>query len=554
MEKTLETRQCHNCEKDFPVMEKDQEFYEMMDVPRPTFCYICRMQRRLNYRNERFLYHRKCDLTGKDTISSFSIDKPFPVYDNDAWWSDDWDPLTFGRNFDFEKPFFEQFLDLRDTVPRIARQQQKPMWNSDYCNCASQNRNCYLVFSTNRCEDCYYGSWVNDCKNCIDGKNISGCELCYDCVGCTDCYDLKYSQDCRNCKNSYFLRDCLGCMYCFACSNLQDKEYYIFNERKTKKEYEDFMRKINLGSYQVVQDGKEKAQKILQDLIVKEYHGTNIENSIGDYLHDCKNAYMAFECDHCEDVRYCVCLEQAKSSMDHSHWGVGTERMYECQACGYDNFNLRFCNLCWSGCSDLTYCDQCFSSKDCLGCISMKKNQYCILNKQYSKSDYTKLRDQIIKHMKKTGEWGEFFPANRAIYGYNESLAQEQVKMSKKEVIARNWLWKDSDPRDYLPQSVHIPDDICEIDSQILETTLSCQNCGKNYKIIPPELKFYKKQTIPIPRKCHDCRHYDRMELKNLRIMYDRKCQRCHENIRTTYHSKDPAKVFCEKCYLEVVY
>ncbi|MEK7547305.1 MAG: zinc-ribbon domain containing protein, partial [Patescibacteria group bacterium] len=152
MEKILETKICKNCAKEFPIMEKDQEFYKLMQVPSPTLCYFCRTQRRLSYRNERFLYHRKCGLTEKEIISSFSEDKPFPVYENDAWWSDEYDPLKYGRDFDFNRPFFEQFFELRDSVPRLARQQQKPMWNSDYCNCANQNKNCYLVFSTNRCE------------------------------------------------------------------------------------------------------------------------------------------------------------------------------------------------------------------------------------------------------------------------------------------------------------------------------------------------------------------------------------------------------------------
>lgn len=554
MEKILKTKQCKNCGQNFPIMEKDQEFYAIMDVPEPTLCYLCRIQRRLSYRNERFLYRRKCGLSGIEMISSFSEDKPFPVYDNDVWWTDRWSALDYGKSPDFNCYFFEQFFELRNRVPRLARQQQKPMWNSDYCNCASQNRNCYLVFSTNRCEDCYYGSWVNDCKDCIDGKNIINCELCYDCVNCYGCYDLKYSQDSTNCKNSAFLRDCKGCVYCFACSNLADKKYYIFNKQQTKDQYEDFLKRTNMGSYKVIKDGKEKAQKMLQDLIVKEFHGTNLENCIGDYLHNCKNAYMCFECDDCEDVRYCLCIEKAKSSMDHSHWGGNSERIYECQACGYDLFNLKFCNLCWTGCSDLIYCDQCFSCKNCFGCVGLKKMEYCIFNKQYSKEEYGELVSRIIVMMRETMEYGEFFPTSQSCYAYNETLANEEQPLTKEEVIRHGWQWKDRDEKEYKSASYLPADDIKDIDDNIVNQVLACEICGKNYKIILQELNFYRRQIIPIPNKCPDCRHQDRLALRNGRVMYERKCIKCSREIMTTYAKDRPETIYCEKCYLETVY
>ncbi len=473
-------KKCGNCGNVFQIEKEDRDFYSMMEVPEPTLCYICRTQRRLSYRNERYLYHRKCALTGKEIISCFSLDKNFVIYDIDAWWSDKWNPLEYGVSFDFERGFFEQFYELRSRVPRLALQQQKPNWNSEYCNCMSQNKNCYLVFSTNRCEDCCYGSWVNDCKDCIDNLYIFHCELCYDCMHCADCYDLKYSQDCRTCKSSYFLRDCIGCMDCFACSNLRNKQYYVFNERKTKEQYEKFIKSVNLGSYKVIIDGKEKAKDILNDLIVKEYHGDNIENSLGDYLYDCKNTYMSFSCNDCEDVRYSVYVEKAKDSMDHSHWGVNTERLYECQACGYDLFNLKFCNLCWSGCSDLLYCDHCFSSKNCFGCVGLKKMQYCIFNKQYTREEYEEIVPRIIAHMKGIGEFGEFFSIAKSLFAYNEAKGFEHVPMNKDEVLRKGWQWKDKDERDYLPQKYKIFDDIKDVSDDIINEILACELCGKN--------------------------------------------------------------------------
>jgi hypothetical protein len=104
-EKIIETKQCKHCNSSFEITDKDLEFYDKISpsfpspdsmesglgkykIPSPTLCPDCRQQRRLSFRNERKLYKRKCDATGKLIISMYSPDKKFKVYDNDFWWSD----------------------------------------------------------------------------------------------------------------------------------------------------------------------------------------------------------------------------------------------------------------------------------------------------------------------------------------------------------------------------------------------------------------------------------------------------------------------------------
>lgn len=90
---------------------------QKFQIPTPTHCPMCRMQRRLCFRNERNLYKRQCDASGKTIISVYSPDKTFKVYDSKIWRSDKWDPFKFGRDFDFKKTFFEQFNELSQDVP-----------------------------------------------------------------------------------------------------------------------------------------------------------------------------------------------------------------------------------------------------------------------------------------------------------------------------------------------------------------------------------------------------------------------------------------------------
>jgi len=124
--KIIETKICKHCFCKFDITDKDLEFYEKISptfpnpdslesgfkkyiIPSPTLCPDCRQQRRLSFRNERKLYKRKCDFFGRDIISMYSPDKQYKIYHQDIWWSDEWDASDYGRDFNFNKNFFEQF-------------------------------------------------------------------------------------------------------------------------------------------------------------------------------------------------------------------------------------------------------------------------------------------------------------------------------------------------------------------------------------------------------------------------------------------------------------
>jgi hypothetical protein len=79
-----------------------------------------RQRRRLSFRNERKLYKRKCDYSGKDIISIYSPDKPYKVYDQKIRRSDDWDPMDYGFEFDFSATFRENFGNLSSTMPLMS--------------------------------------------------------------------------------------------------------------------------------------------------------------------------------------------------------------------------------------------------------------------------------------------------------------------------------------------------------------------------------------------------------------------------------------------------
>ncbi len=59
------------------------------------------------------------------------------------------------------------------------------------------------------------------------------------------------------------------------------------------------------------------------------------------------------------------------------------------------------------------------------------------------------MHEKIIAHMKRTGEWGEFFPATRSLFAYNETVAQDYFLLDEDEVIRRGLQWYHRPQREY---------------------------------------------------------------------------------------------------------
>ena len=221
--------------------------------------------------------------------------------------------------------------------------------------------------------------------------------------------------------------------------------------------------------------------------------------------------------------------------------------------CGYNIHFLRFCSHCFEN-SNIDYGYYLQHAQNCFGCVGMHHVKYCILNKQYGKEEYFELKEKIIAHMEKTGEWGEFFPLEISPFCYNETVAYELFPLSQEEVIKRGWKWREEElGTKYDGPQYTIPERIEDVTDEILQKILTCEKTGKNYRLVKPELEFYRKMKLPVPRVCPEVRHEQKRALRNLRQLWSCKCDKCGEDIETTFSPDRPEKVYCEKCYLESV-
>lgn len=527
---------CKNCTQPFKIEKIDEDFYAKMQVPPPSFCPNCRQQRRTSHGNHLHLYKRKCDFSGKEIVSNHPPDSLYKVYEIDIWHSNNWDPFQYGSDYDFNKPFFEQFADLLKKVPypAVHRGYQYDE-NSDYTNYAGKNKNCYLIFDSDEDWDCYYCYGTNSSKDCMDCYRIRSCELCYECIDVIDCYNCQFSQDCSNCSDSLFLKNCIGCKNCIACSNLKNKEYFINNKKASKEEFEKYREKMKDPEF--LEQVKDYFEKFKLQFPQKFMHGVQNENSTGDYLTNCKNATECYESPDLWDCKYVYqAFMPLKDSMDIQECGEG-EQLYESAFSGYDTYNLKFCVHCFSNASDLQYCNFCHHSRNCFGCASLLRHEYCILNKQYTKEEYEELLPRIIEHMKSTGEYGEFFPMNLSLFPYNLTVAQTHFPLTKEQALEKGLRWQEKN--------------VETSDQSLSDRSLKCEGCDRHYLIIKQEAQLLERFGISVPKFCFYCRNKKRHEKRNLRKIYDSNCDKCAVTFKTTYAPESPEKVYCEKCYAE---
>ena len=156
--------------------------------------------------------------------------------------------------------------------------------------------------------------------------------------------------------------------------------------------------------------------------------------------------------------------------------------------------------------------------------------------------------------MKKLGEYGEFFPPSLSPFAYNETQAQELFPMKKEEVIARGWQWKEKEQAEYKPATYTPPHEIFAVTDAFINEMLACANCGKNYRIIAQELRFYRTYNIPLPYHCPDCRYAALFAKRNPWKLFTRTCAKCGIQMQTAYSPEKPEIAYCESCYLATVY
>jgi len=567
----IETKNCQNCLKDFTIESEDFKFYEKIKVPPPTFCPECRLLRRFIHTSETVLYKRKCDFSEKEIFSMYPEHTVFPVYETDIWYGDAWDPYIYGMDYDPNRPFLEQFLELQNKVPRMSIVRQGMAVNSPYAHRVTDPKNSYMVFRSSYPEDSMYlYNGKMHIKDCCDSSWLYECELCYECVNCANCYNVKFGQESKDSRDCSFIYSCRNCPNCTGCVNLVNAEYCIWNKKYTKEEYFKIIKEMQLNTFSGIEKMKIEFEVFRKKLPQRAIMSIKSEKVSGNWFLNSKNVTQSFDCEGVKDGKYLFMVFNAEDCMDYFEWGNKAEQIYESENCGLDIARLYFCNQCWAGAHDLYYCNTCPGAHDCFGCVGLKKGEYSILNKKYTKEEYGKLKDEIIEQMKKIPytdnrgleyRFGENFPANFSDFGYNETIANYYHPLTKEEATDRGYRWAERKKRNYevTLKAAELPETILEVSNSILEEVIECAekdnpNSVGAFRVTENELAFYRRMNLPLPRVCFDIRHIQRMDKRPLLKIIKRNCSKCEVEVETVYNEDYAPIVYCEKCYQQEVY
>ena len=560
-----QTKSCQNCKKEFIIESEDFDFYEKIKVPAPTFCPDCRRMRRLAWMNLLNLYKRNCDLCHESFVSMYHPDAKYVVYCPKCWWSDKWDWREYAKDFDESKNFFEQYSELLHTTPLCGLSiNSSTTVGSPYNNHAQDLKNCYLTFLSSYNENSAY------CVLVIRNKDVFDCSSVMDCDSCYDCMNIFKSNGCvgtrgnaRYCLDCYFNRDCDNCSDCIGCTNLKNKQNCIFNVQYSKDEYKKIKESFNIDTWSGYKELEEKAHKFWKTQIPKPTYDDHSVDYTGSYVFESKNCKECYDVTGTENGKYLFMLynHPVKDVYDISSWGGNLSLSYEGNNIGENSSELKFAQESGIGSLDIEYTKLVFGSSHVFGGVSVRNGKYVILNKEYSKEEYTALRQKIIDSMdtnpyiNKLGHaytYGEFFPMELSPFAYNKTLTQFFYPKSQTEVQKSNLVWEEDTVSEHqiTMTSSQLSESSSEVSDDIIKKVISCGECGKGYRIIKSELDFLKKMKLPIPRECPFCRMNKKFKVwvENMHL-HDRVCDNCNKDFRIHYSKDRAPKVYCKECY-----
>ena len=449
--------------------------------------------------------------------------------------------LEYGIEYDYGMSFFENFKNLFLQTPFSALYNYSWAENSDFAFSALNSKNCYLSFTViSDCENiCYSFAIKEGCINVFYSAQVSNhSENIYMSTCIVKGFNIFFSKFIENSSNIRFCTNMIGCHDCLFCDGLENQSYCIDNEQLTKEEYE--------AKKQELLSDKAKFETWYVELNSqwKNHGSTDVKN--GNFVlnsHEVENGMYSFNLKDARNTlvvwspnenRYIYDAFEA-GSLGNTHFygvmntGVNSEHVYNSEwivTC-FNIYYSRFLENC----------------RYCLGCIGLRNQQYCILNKQYEKEEWFEKVNEIFDQMDKDGLLGQYFPWDINPFYFNDTIASLVGDFDKEEIMSKWYLRREEeikvdipewmevvsiqDLSDYegmqiLPASGHPPlsggtkiseeregyvetrhgvsDEERQIDPAILKKVIRDEE-GNVYRVIKMEYDFLMKHGLPLPKQ-----------------------------------------------------
>ena len=116
--------------------------------------------------------------------------------------------------------------------------------------------------------------------------------------------------------------------------------------------------------------------------------------------------------------------------------------------------------------------------------------------------------------------------------------------------MARGYAFQEPEAKNYTATKKYseLPETIGLADDSITKEIITCAHegkcthgCATAFRITKEELEFYKRMNIPLPHKCHNCRHYERIAYKNPLELWKRTCDCVGKNSKNAVYANNSA-------------
>ncbi len=547
------------CEGEFEVTKEDIEFLKMLRVPAPNYCPTCRRIRRLNNMGWSQLFKKKCDVPGhtESMISIFSEECPFLVYDYKYFIDDEFDPFSFGIEYENMKSPMTALLDFRKKFPIPSFLNRDPSSiNSEYSNGGRDLKNGYYVMACYHVEDAWYSLMINKSRNIMDSYTIIDSEFVYGGVNSDHLYKSSFVYFSSNCTDSNFLFDCRNCMDCFCCVNLRNAKYCVYNKQLTKVDYETFMNSIFPFSRNTIREWNEKFWQLVKSLPLNGSRIISSDNVTGAKIINSRNLFDVTDGVNSENIRHADGALSHKDSMDLLYSGGHSSLLYMCTNIGSQSSRVKF-SISSKFC---TNCEFVFHSKNlnnCFMCFGLQNKSYCVLNKQYTEEEYFKLIDEIKTEMLKRGEYSDGPGFEFSAQAYNFSIGQILYTLTDEQIIKfGGYIAKEPETNvgdmEILNKN-QVPQTINEVKDNILDKAIRCEFTNRPFKIISSELSFLRRMGIPLPTTHPSIRMSERWKISPVGKKYKTVCKKCSKDMETLFDPKEDYIMYCERCYQQEV-
>jgi hypothetical protein len=513
-----------------------------LSVPTPQYCCNCRLQRKLAWRNLRFLYRVPSVFSGKPIVSLFGPDAPLPVVSHEEWFSDSWNPFSYGRQYNSQRSFFAQLNELYRAVPWRSMTHYGSNENSEYCVSNYNFKNCYLTFWGDCCEDCINCFQVAYLKNCVDCVQLVYAELCYYCVNSHHLYDSRAVFHSSGVRNSSFVFDCTECSNCFLCVGLYRREYCFRNEQLSREDYLKHTAAFTLCTHDCFENCLKELLTMTEQFPVRGVRNVKCEDVSGNDLSEVsrmKNCYSCFG-----PMQDCANIVDAGIQIYNSRDLHGVA--FDIKHC-LDSFTLIRCqdvafSLNVEDSLDVFYSAHCLNGTHLFGCCGLRRVEYCVLNTQYKPEEYWQLVARIAADMQKRGEWGEFLPGNFSPFAYDETLAQDYFPLSPESAKARGYRWSNIHEWDSVTASQPVEAD---------PTVHICAETHKPFRVVGLEFRNLSRIGAPQPTTTPEVRLGKLIQLGSAPFLYSATCTRCGKACPSGFVPQRRMKILCQTCALE---